>query len=86
MSLPQPAHVLEAHFVWSGAAQGLSRDAATFSRNVEVSFAGSDEPVAREIVEKAHRSGFIANSVSTAVDIEPRIGLVEWVEAVKGIP
>jgi organic hydroperoxide reductase OsmC/OhrA len=167
MSLPQPVHRFEAHLVWSGAAQGPTRDAATFSRDMDVSFdpitvpmsaapgyrgdvsrvnpeqlfvasvsscqaltylflaartglavvayedvaegtlefvdgamrmtrvilrprivleAGADDRVARELVEKAHRGCFIANSVSTAVDIEPRIEIVELVEAAKGIP
>jgi organic hydroperoxide reductase OsmC/OhrA len=166
MSSRQPSHAFEAHLVWSGAAQGPTRDAATFSRDLDVSFdpltlavsaapgfrgdasranpeqlfvaavsscqaltylflaarkgvavvayedvaegilesvdgtlrmsrvtlrprivleAGADVQQARDLVDKAHRGCFIANSVSTAVDIEPRIELRDWVEAVKGV-
>ncbi|HYU77716.1 MAG TPA: OsmC family protein [Vicinamibacterales bacterium] len=35
--------------------------------------AGSNEGLARELVEKAHQGCFIANSVSAVVQIEPRI-------------
>jgi organic hydroperoxide reductase OsmC/OhrA len=38
---------------------------------------GADEEKARALMEKAHRGCFIANSVSTAVDIEPRFAPVE---------
>jgi organic hydroperoxide reductase OsmC/OhrA len=166
MSIRQPSHVFEAHVVWSGAERGPTRDAATFSRDLDVSFdavtlamsaapgfrgdasranpeqlfvaavsscqaltylflaarkgvavvgyedvaegilesvdgalrmsrvtlrprivleAGADVQLARDLVDRAHRGCFIANSVSTAVDIEPRIELGEWVEAVKGV-
>ena len=166
MPIAQPSHVFEAHLVWSGAAHGPTRDAATFSRNLDVSFdpltlamsaapgfrgdgsranpeqlfvaavsscqaltylvlaarhgvavvayedvaegalefvdgamrmsrvtlrprivleARADVDLARGLVDKAHRGCFIANSVSTAIGIEPRIELSEQVEAVKGL-
>ena len=167
MSLPQPIHLFEAHLVWSGAVQGPTRDAATFSRDLDVLFdhitmpmsaapgyrgdasranpeqlfvaavascqaltylflaarkglavvayedaaegtlafeggamrmtrvtlrphirleAGANAHLARELVDKAHQGCFIAHSISTTVDIEPRIELVELEAAAKGIP
>ena len=42
--------------------------------------AGADEAQARELVEKAHQDCFIANSVSTRLEIEPSF---EFVDAAK---
>jgi organic hydroperoxide reductase OsmC/OhrA len=39
--------------------------------------AGADEAIARELVVRAHEGCFIANSVSTAVDIAPVFAFVE---------
>jgi organic hydroperoxide reductase OsmC/OhrA len=39
--------------------------------------AGADEAQARELVEKAHHDCFIANSVSTRLEIEPSFELVD---------
>jgi peroxiredoxin-like protein len=39
------AHLFSSHLDWSGAAQGPTRDAATFSRNLEVSIDGTTVPM-----------------------------------------
>jgi organic hydroperoxide reductase OsmC/OhrA len=45
--------------------------------------AGADETQARELVEKAHHDCFIANSVSTRLEIEPSFELVDAASAAK---
>ena len=39
------AHIFLSHLDWSGAAQGPTRDAATFSRNLDVSIDGTTVPM-----------------------------------------
>jgi organic hydroperoxide reductase OsmC/OhrA len=58
---------------WLGVVDGKTRMARVSLRPRIVLAPGADEAKARSLVTKAHDGCFIANSVSTAIDISPTV-------------